>query len=180
MSKVALSGNVLGTGTITLAAPNTNSTVTLNLPAATGTVDTLQRAGNVLQVVQFTLTAQFTTTVKSMVGTTLQVSITPTRASSKILVLAQGNGRAIAPAGNNCFYDVDLRRNGTMVWYGFAQGGNFGSTDIRVPISIMHLDSPASTSSITYQVFMSSTYASQVYMNGDSGTSTITVMEIAA
>jgi hypothetical protein len=40
MSKVALSGNVLGTGTVTLASPNTNSTVTLNLPAVNGTLNT--------------------------------------------------------------------------------------------------------------------------------------------
>ena len=40
MSKVALSGNALGTGTVTLAAPNTNSTVTLNLPAVNGTLNT--------------------------------------------------------------------------------------------------------------------------------------------
>jgi hypothetical protein len=40
MSKVALSGNALGTGTVTLASPNTNSTVTLNLPAVNGTLNT--------------------------------------------------------------------------------------------------------------------------------------------
>jgi hypothetical protein len=38
MSKVALSGNASGSGTVTLAAPNTNSTVTLNLPDTAGTV----------------------------------------------------------------------------------------------------------------------------------------------
>jgi hypothetical protein len=38
MSQVAISGNASGTGTLTIAAPNTNSNYTLNLPAATGTV----------------------------------------------------------------------------------------------------------------------------------------------
>jgi hypothetical protein len=38
MSLVAISGNASGTGTLTIAAPNTNSNYTLNLPAATGTV----------------------------------------------------------------------------------------------------------------------------------------------
>jgi len=42
MSKVALSGDAGGTGTITLAAPNTNSNVTLNLPAVAGTVATAE------------------------------------------------------------------------------------------------------------------------------------------
>jgi hypothetical protein len=38
MSKIALSGNASGTGTFTLAAPNSNSDRTLNLPDAGGTV----------------------------------------------------------------------------------------------------------------------------------------------
>jgi hypothetical protein len=38
MSLVAISGNASGTGTLTIAAPNTNSNFTLNLPAAAGTV----------------------------------------------------------------------------------------------------------------------------------------------
>jgi hypothetical protein len=38
MSLVAISGNPSGTGTLTIAAPNTNSNFTLTLPAATGTV----------------------------------------------------------------------------------------------------------------------------------------------
>jgi hypothetical protein len=38
MSLVAISGNASGTGTLTIAAPNTNSNYTLTLPAATGTL----------------------------------------------------------------------------------------------------------------------------------------------
>lgn len=38
MSKVALQGNASGTGTLTVAAPNTDSDYTLTLPAETGTV----------------------------------------------------------------------------------------------------------------------------------------------
>ena len=37
MSKVAISGNASGTGTLTIAAPNTNSNSTLNLPDGSGT-----------------------------------------------------------------------------------------------------------------------------------------------
>jgi hypothetical protein len=37
MSQVAISGNVSGTGTLTIAAPNTNSNRTLTLPDGTGT-----------------------------------------------------------------------------------------------------------------------------------------------
>jgi len=38
MSKVALSGNASGTGTLTIAAPNTNTDRTLTLPDAAGTM----------------------------------------------------------------------------------------------------------------------------------------------
>ena len=38
MSKIALSGNASGTGTLTIAAPNTDSDFTLSLPDASGTV----------------------------------------------------------------------------------------------------------------------------------------------
>lgn len=43
MSKVAIQGNASGTGTLTIAAPNTNTDYTLTLPDATGTV---QISGN--------------------------------------------------------------------------------------------------------------------------------------
>ena len=43
MSKVALEGNVNGTGTFTIASPNSNTDRTLNLPDASGTV---QVSGN--------------------------------------------------------------------------------------------------------------------------------------
>lgn len=38
MSKITLAPNASGTGTLTVAAPNTNSNYTLTLPAETGTV----------------------------------------------------------------------------------------------------------------------------------------------
>jgi hypothetical protein len=40
MSKVAIEGNALGSGTLTIAAPNTNSNFTLSLPDNTGTIIT--------------------------------------------------------------------------------------------------------------------------------------------
>jgi hypothetical protein len=42
MSKIALSGNSLGTGTLTISAPNTNSDRTLNLPDSAGTIATAE------------------------------------------------------------------------------------------------------------------------------------------
>lgn len=49
MSKVALSGNASGTGTLTIAAPNTNTDRTLTLPDNSGTVLTSASTGGVSQ-----------------------------------------------------------------------------------------------------------------------------------
>ena len=40
MSKVAIEGNIAGSGTLTIAAPNTDSNFTLSLPSETGTIIT--------------------------------------------------------------------------------------------------------------------------------------------
>jgi hypothetical protein len=40
MSKISLEGNVSGSGTLTISAPNTNSNFTLSLPTNTGTIVT--------------------------------------------------------------------------------------------------------------------------------------------
>ena len=45
MSKVALSGSALGTGTFTIASPNSNTDRTLTLPDQTGTILTTATAG---------------------------------------------------------------------------------------------------------------------------------------
>jgi hypothetical protein len=42
LSKIALSGNASGTGTLTIAAPNTNSDRILNLPDSAGTLATAE------------------------------------------------------------------------------------------------------------------------------------------
>lgn len=45
MSKIALSGNASGTGTVTLAAPNTSVDRTINLPDSNGTILTTATPG---------------------------------------------------------------------------------------------------------------------------------------
>jgi hypothetical protein len=45
MSKIALEGNASGTGTFTIAGPNTNTNYTITLPQETGTLATTTTAG---------------------------------------------------------------------------------------------------------------------------------------
>jgi hypothetical protein len=193
MSKIALEGNASGTGTFTLASPNSSTDRTLDLPDASGVIDRLNRAGNVLQVVNTIKTNLFSHTGSGYQDVTdLSAVITPTSASSKILVIA-----SVMYATANTTYGtlagLRIQRNGTNVGTG---GNNFSSGVASTPaadngssyatVPIMFLDSPNSTSALTYQVQISQRIGGSqtVYVNGqmsgdNSGSSTITVMEIA-
>lgn len=143
--------------------------------------------GKVLQVVQTVKTNSFSTNSTSYVDVTgLSLSITPSSSTSKILVFAN---TTMSIADNQTFY-VQLVRDSTAIgssnsggWYthrfsGFVAGG-------AIPTSINFLDSPNTTSSLTYKV--------QASVSGDTGyigtmrlnfsllcTSVITAMEIAS
>jgi hypothetical protein len=174
MSSVVIAGNT--SGTITLDAPNVAGTTVLTLPTANGTVLTSANinsnlpAGSVLQVVQAVKTNTFSTTSASGTFadiTGLSVSITPSNANNKILILAEV--RAATPSSNGSF--IRAMRDSTAIYIGDAGGGS------RIRVSsqgynpdgnsntnqtIMFLDSPATTSSTTYKI--------QACVGGTSGT----------
>ena len=93
MSKVALSGNASGTGTFTIASPNSNTDRTLNLPDSSGTIATIERPGTVLQMVAFPVDAGSSTTSTSIVNLSASnKTITPKSTNSvlHISVVFQG------------------------------------------------------------------------------------------
>ena len=157
MSKVAIQGNASGTGTLTIAAPSTNTDRTLTLPDAAGTVDTLLRAGNVLQVVTATDTTHYysnSTSYIDLVG----ASITPSSSSNKILITAT---LAISKENNQSFLGRMVRDGsaisgtGGVNASGTEENGNWWNVRNTLyspsPYTIQYLDSPSSTSTITYK-----------------------------
>jgi hypothetical protein len=102
MSKVALSGNVLGTGTVTLAAPNTNSTVTLNLPATAGTV-LIQDGTNTTTVVNLTATG----TVNVGGGNISPQTGFKNRIINGAMTIDQRNAGAAVTSSGSTVYAVD-------------------------------------------------------------------------
>ena len=157
-----------------------------------------QPAGAVLQVVSTTKTDTFSTTSTSFTDITgLSVSITPTSSSSKILVISSLCG-AVSGASNTGQYR--LMRDSTAIGIGDAAGSRTRSssgltyqadTNRLDSYTFQTLDSPATTSAITYKVQTITSSASfavyigRTYTDSDSATwprtaSTITVMEIAA
>ena len=158
MSAVQIQGNASGTGTLTIAAPITATNRTLTLPDATGTLlssatTTGFPAGSVLQVVSVAKTDVFTTTSTSLVDITgLSVSITPTSATSKIMVLCS---LSLNVTNGNYMAQAVLFRGATKISVGDAAGSRTQSSAYatingdrgRSPFSVTFLDSPATTSS---------------------------------
>jgi len=193
MSKVSITGNVSGTGTLTIAAPNTNTDRTLTLPDNAGTILTSSSSiitsqlpsGSVLQVVSTTKTDTFSTASTSFVDITgFSVSITPTSASSKILVF----GNLTSSAGLEAVITgyAQLVRGSTAIGNGSSGLATHNSANNAFTVAwpFSFLDSPATTSATTYKVQVKGDGAT-FYINTPSvrtlvGSSTITVMEIAA
>ena len=141
--------------------------------------------GQVLQAVSFSTATPFSTTSGTPTATPITQNITPTSASSKILIIV-GSTLGIPVTGMNGL--VNLYRNGTnlvsnsyplYMSYGAAQYLSFG-------FCLSYLDSPSTTSSTTYAVYAwrdgaaGTIYVGARYDSYSQITSTITLMEIAA
>jgi hypothetical protein len=135
-------------------------------------------AGNVLQVVQANNSTQFTTTSTTFVSSGISASITPKFSTSKILVLANIPGLSIGagPTG----WGFALYRGATQVFTQQNYAFYTPSTQLDVVSPLQHLDSPATTSSTTYNIYLAA-FAGTAYINYASQmTTNIILMEIAA
>ena len=137
----------------------------------------LSGAGKVLQVVTATDDTERTTTSTSFVTSTgLSLSITPSSASNKIFLVSSHTGYN-STAAQITFYT--LYRNSTNL--GATNGFGIwrqGDTTDETCISMSHLDSPSSTSAITYAVYFKVS-ANTGYVNKGSLKGTLTAFEIA-
>jgi hypothetical protein len=138
--------------------------------------------GKVLQVVSGSTTTSVTNSTNTFADTTLTATITPTLATSKILVLIAQNG-LYKSAGNSANrMTIKLNRAGSDILTIQSGVGNTGSALVLQPGSaaLSYLDSPATTSATTYKTrFMNDANAALVGVQIDNvETSTITLMEI--
>jgi len=184
-------------GSITLQEPAVAGTTVLDLPSVSGTLITTASSGqsipkaalptgSILQVVQATTNSSITTTSGSFVATGFTASITPTSASSKVMVMLNGG---------NYFNDTDSREAWTVMYRSIGGGaysqlpapynqivdisGAYGAV-LRISHSVCVLDSPATTSSVTYQPYMANSGGGTTYFNANSPVVTLTLMEISA
>ena len=186
MASVIISGDT--SGAVTITAPAVAGTPTLTLPTTTDTLvgkattDTLTNksivasqltgtqtipkatlpTGSVLQVVQVYKTDAFSTTDNTAFVdiTGLSVSITPTSASSKILVMATlADCSTTASSGDGIFQVLrgstaigNATSGGTAPIMGYVSTYLAASVNITDAVVFNYLDSPATTSSTTYKV----------------------------
>ena len=191
-SVTGLSVGGLPDGTVDADTLASNAVTSAKLASGVG--------GKILQVVQVVKTDTFssTTTGSDVDITGLSVSITPSSASSKVLVTYDTNF-----SGSNAGYsaNVHLKRGSTKIYQGDAEGSRTRSTQFvitkndgighsqEIKVHGCFLDSPNTTSSTTYKISINSintnfTVNKTMYDSDASGVarypSSITVMEVAA
>jgi len=201
MANIAAGSFSIPSGSLTNATPAAGS-ITNSMLASNAITSANLPSGTVLQVKQtiisntVSLAFSYTNSFSDITG--MSVNITPTSTTSKILVNFVANVSNSTTATNH----IRLLRDTTVLAIGDSDGNRFGSTAIDRPdgtpyayhignISQFYLDSPATTSAITYklQATLGLDYSGNFYLNRSktdsdnsySGrtASTITVMEIA-
>ena len=194
VSNTAISGNIISSQITSVA--NTQLTGLIQAAqigsanATLVTSGTLPKtrlpAGSVLQVVSFGTDASVSTNTNTETDTGVFATITPISVTSKILVLVTLMGVYKSAGNSSSRVHLNLYRgtnSGTLI---NNSGANFytqTALDQRGTIALSVLDSPSTTSAQIYKLyFYNDENVPTVSVNRDSnsGTSTMTLMEIAA
>jgi hypothetical protein len=147
---------------------------------------TLEAPGVILQILEFSPSGDSVTSSTSFVDSLHTLSITPTSTSSKILITFEAairlSGHERARGG------VRFQRDGSSLFTGFTEetqakilGDGVGS-EFNLPNVKTYLDSPNTTSSVTYMVqhvAATSSVASRIYGTATGSVSVLRLMEIA-
>ena len=141
--------------------------------------------GSVLQVVSADSSTQENTASSSYVASSgVTLSITPLFTSSKILTICSPSLRVYEATGSNANMRFALSRDGgsNFLYQAILRNYDYGNSGTLTDISISQtfLDSPSSTSTLTYTMYVKLVDGDQVEINPDGNNkSTLTLMEIA-
>ena len=144
-------------------------------------------AGAILQTQMQGYNTYFQTNSSSYVDSGLTASITPTSSSNKVLVLIDSPYHAIRSSASTSTFNIRVLSGSTSIFAGGASesdyhqglGGSISSNRMCGMISKTILDSPSSTSSLTYKLQVQSGYNLTLHMQ-DSTTAHITLIEVGA
>jgi len=146
--------------------------------------------GKVLQVVNAETSTSTTIASTSYTDTTITATITPTSATSKILILVTGLVQMYrgSVSGNQQSMKVQIVKNGSSLKdFGFINtfvcAGTF-ELNSRQTYSQTYVDSPASTSALTYKIQAAAETTANsgalYWQSSANNTSTIQLLEIGA
>jgi hypothetical protein len=184
---------VVGTGADTFArlAVGTNGhTLVADSVEATGLKWVAPAGGGkVLQVIQATTTTETVISSASYTDSTLSATITPSSATSQVLAIVSGSIRIRRSSGSFTFVgQVRLLRDATVAQerLNIAQleidtSATENNISANTPLAFTYLDSPATTSAITYKIqgALSSATGTLTFQY-DSSAASIILMEIGA
>ena len=165
------------------AAVSTGSSGQVLTSAGSGAAPTMATltTGKVLQVVNQVQATEVTSNSSSYADTGVTAAITPSASSSKVLVICTNDCTKYGYDGSvgiRCYRD-STEIGGTIIGRKVCDTDNNDKSQSVFSFTV--LDSPSSTSSLTYKTqFNNSAGSGTVRYNAGSGTSTITLMEIGA
>lgn len=193
LAQASAASRLLGRGSASGAGDYQEISLGTGLSMSGTTLSSTVTGGKILQVVQATKTDTASVTGTTF-GSVFTASITPSSNTSKIMVLA-----ALSLSGasvNACF--VRLTRSSSTLLQGDAAGTRTRVSTVMYTnaptqmqgTNINYIDSPASTSALTYEIEIASSGSGAVYLNRSAtdtdGTafaraaSTIILMEVGA
>ena len=176
---------IVGTGADTfsrLAAGTNGYLLTADSAEATGLkwAAAAGGGGKVLQVVSATTSTISTSTSSTYQDSNLSVSITPSSATSKVLILVSQT-LAKSSSASNTALKWRLMRGSTEI---FVVGDNLlqtsNTTELNMVFPLDYLDSPATTSATTYKTQIASANSTSSIKAQDSASSSIIALEIGA
>ena len=147
--------------------------------------------GTILQTVSMTTFTAASSTSQTFTDTGLTATITPFSTSNKIIIMANFGDTSNQNQGGPAGVKLILLKNGTAISGGAGQpGGNFanqwnyaGAANEHsiTSGSQMYVDSPASTSALTYKFqFASQTTGRTAELMRDNTAGTLILMEVQA
>ena len=179
--------HILGS-VLDLGVPSDN-TVSLAKLTATGTKSSstflrgdnsfaVPSGGKILQVVGATETASRTITSTSFINSSngITVNITPSATSSKIFVIVSLS-TFFGESGQNLFCTIYRDSTNLGGSSGLIINGGFNET---IPATMSFLDSPSSTSQLTYQLYAKVSGGSSSKYGDSNSPSVITAFEVGA